>query len=207
MRIFVLITLLLLPGISFAHPHSWIEQYTTIEGKDNHITALKMVWSFDAITTAYTLDGEDMSKAHRHETLQKVGASIIAHMMPDHFFTYFYRDSKPVRFEMVHQYHVTMPKHKMILYFTIPLAIPLALDNHPLKLLIFDPSYYVDMYWDDIHSIKFSPDLQGHCKYHIEKPHPTAKDVSYAMSLPPNADPDYKLGQIFTQKLKFRCAQ
>ncbi|MFM2485441.1 DUF1007 family protein [Celerinatantimonas yamalensis] len=197
---------LFIPSIANAHPHSWIEQQTTILGDSQHITGLKMVWSFDVITTAYTLDGEDLSKAHRHATLQKVGASIIAHMLPDHFFTYFYRDGKPVRFRMVHEYHAAMPQKKYILYFTIPLDHPLAFDNHPLQLLIFDPSYYVDMYWDNAKSIHLAKALQGHCKLDLIKPHPTPKEVNYALSLPANADPDYKLGQLFTQKLDIRCS-
>lgn len=204
-RYWQFLILMMWPLVGWTHPHSWIEQQTTILGDSHHITGLKMVWSFDVVTTAYTLDGEDMSKAHRHETLQKVGASIIAHMLPDHFFTYFYRDGKPIRYQMVHDYHVRMPHKKFILYFTIPLDKPLPLDGHKLSLLIFDRSYYVDMYWDNAKSITFSPALKGHCKMKLLKPHPTPAEVSYAMSLPPNADPDYKLGQLFTQKLELWC--
>lgn len=190
---------------SIAHPHSWIEQTTTFIGNSQQINALKMVWSFDAITTAYTIDGENMSAAHRHETLQKIGASIIAHMMPEHFFTYFYRDGQPIRFAMVHNYHVTMPHKKLILYFTIPLAKPLKLDGHPLKLLIFDRTYYVDMYWKNKQSIRLAASLKSHCSAQLIKPHPTSKQVNYAMSLPVDADPDYKLGQLFTQRFLLRC--
>ncbi|GAL10257.1 hypothetical protein JCM19233_1234 [Vibrio astriarenae] len=35
-----------------AHPHSWIELKTVIEGEDGVINGLTMEWSFDAMTSA-----------------------------------------------------------------------------------------------------------------------------------------------------------
>lgn len=48
-----------------AHPHSWVEMKTYIQGRDGMITGFKMEWTFDPMTSAYMLDGEDMSPTMR----------------------------------------------------------------------------------------------------------------------------------------------
>lgn len=74
-----------------------------------------------------------------------------------------------------------------------------------LTLKIFDPTYYVDMSWKDSHDISFACELQGHCQRKLIEPNPTSAQISYAMSLPMDADPDNKLGQLFTQTLELSC--
>lgn len=196
---------LLLPFLAQAHPHSWIEQQTTLIGDDHQLTAMKMRWSFDAITTAYTLEGEDMSPAHQRATLDKLGQEIIANMMGDHYFTYLYADKTPLRYKIVPTAHAEMNGKKLVMTFTIELAKPHPYSQTPLKLLIFDPSYYVDMYWPKASDIKLTPAVAAHCQSQLIKPHPSEKDVNYAMSIPADEDPDYPLGQLFTQKLELHC--
>lgn len=74
----------------WAHPHSWIDTTTTIEGDGQAITGFHMAWTFDPMTTAYMLDGEDMSTQQRENTLHKVALSVINNMLSSHYFTYFF---------------------------------------------------------------------------------------------------------------------
>ncbi|GAB7270289.1 hypothetical protein DZS_16830 [Dickeya ananatis] len=48
----LLLTLLALSGPALAHPHSFIDMKTTVEGKDDLITGLRMNWTMDPITSA-----------------------------------------------------------------------------------------------------------------------------------------------------------
>lgn len=73
-----------------AHPHSWIEMKTHIEGEDGMITGLSMEWSFDAMTSMYMLDGEDIAAESEEEIFEKLASSVIDNMMFEHYFTYFY---------------------------------------------------------------------------------------------------------------------
>ncbi|MFM2480577.1 DUF1007 family protein [Celerinatantimonas sp. YJH-8] len=205
MRIFLMLLLSAWSLTLQAHPHSWIEQQTTLIGDEQHITQLKMRWSFDKITTAYTLEGEDLKGAQRAKTLKKVADQIAAHMMPDHYFTYFYQDQTPLRYHVVRHADAELIDHKLILEFTITLSKPQPYTQHPLKLMIFDPSYYVDMYWNNAADIKLTAPVAKHCQSQLLEPHPSQKDINYAMSIPADADPDYPLGQLFTQKLILRC--
>ncbi|QXO16520.1 DUF1007 family protein [Vibrio ostreae] len=188
-----------------AHPHSWIDIKTRILGSDQAITGLKMEWTFDAMTTAYLFDGEDMSPAQQEKTLHKLAASVMTNMLSQHYFTYFYDNQTPIRYQSVDTGQLSTAKGKATLSFSLPLAKPYPLNGHKLTLKIFDPTYYVDMSWKDSHDISFAPRLQDHCQQKLVEPNPTSAQISYAMSLPMDADPDNKLGQLFTQTLELSC--
>ena len=51
---FGLVLLCFAPNL-YAHPHSWIEMKTHIEGENGMITGLSMEWSFDAMTSMLSL--------------------------------------------------------------------------------------------------------------------------------------------------------
>lgn len=88
-KIGLFLALIIAPSVQ-AHPHSWIDLKTYIQGKNGMITSLKMEWTFDAMTSAYMLDGKDMSAENEQSSLQEVSASVLENMLYEHYFTYFY---------------------------------------------------------------------------------------------------------------------
>lgn len=206
-RLFTLIFCVLFPFTVQAHPHSWIDLKTEIEGSQNQITGLKMSWTFDAMTSAYMLDGEDLSTENKAKTMQKVAASVMQNMIAEHYFTYFYDGETPIKYSLARRGVLTQNRTKLTLDFVLPLSKPKILDGNPLKLLIFEPSYYVDMSWQKKGDIQLSPDLAKHCSLELIEPKPTSEQMSYAMSLPADADPDNALGQLFTQTVLITCSE
>jgi len=192
---------------SQAHPHSWIDLKTEIEGNENQITGFKMSWTFDAMTSAYMLDGEDLSANNRDKTMQKIADSVVDNMLGDHYFTYFYDGDVPIKYSLARDSALTQHRSKLTLNFYLPLSKPKKLDGHPLKLLIFEPSYYVDMSWQKKTDVKLAAALAKNCALELINPHPTPEQVTYAMSLPIDADPDNALGQLFTQVVMIRCSE
>ncbi|KJY84623.1 hypothetical protein TW81_03595 [Vibrio galatheae] len=170
------------------------------------ITGFKMEWSFDPMTSAYILDGEDMSPESEQETLQKLAASTLENMLYEHYFTYFYDDYKPIKYSQAHSGKFSRNRSRLVLSFELPLSMPKPVTRDSLRLLIFDSSYYVDMAWTSISDIQLSDELSRQCRFTLAQPNPTPEQMSYAMSLPANADPDYELGQLFTQTVNLHCA-
>jgi len=197
---------MMLPFTVQAHPHSWIDLKTEIEGNQNQITGFKMSWTFDAMTSAYMLDGEDLSPENKAQTMQKVADSVMKNMMGEHYFTYFYDGEIPIKYALARRGVLTQNRSKLTLDFELPLSKPKVLNGNPLKLLIFEPSYYVDMSWQKERDIQLSPDLAKHCSLELIAPNPTTEQMSYAMSLPADADPDNALGQLFTQTVMITCS-
>lgn len=203
--LFILLSVLFFPSTSFAHPHSWIEMKTQIEGSKNEITGFKMEWTFDAMTSAYMLDGNDLSPDKKLESLQKIADSVLKNMLPDHYFTFFYDGEEPVRYKTAKNAKLTQNKAKLTLSFYLPLSKPQLAIGTALRLLIFEPSYYVDMSWNKKSDITLSQALQKSCAIELKAPNPSAEQVNYAMSLPMDSDPDNALGQLFTQTVKLNC--
>lgn len=197
--------LLLLSSVAGAHPHSFIHTKTVIEGTETNITGFKMVWTFDAMTTAYLFDGEDLSPQAKEASFQALADSIIENMKNEHYFTYFYDHNTPIRFKVVKTGHMYEKNNEAILSFELPLSHPQPLLKDGLRLLIFDPSYYVDMSWKANSDIELSDSLASQCTYKIIEPHPTTEQMNYAMSLSMDADPDNTLGQLFTQEVRLEC--
>ena len=89
--------------------------------------------------------------------------------------------------------------------FELPLSKPQPITKDSLRLLIFEPSYYVDMSWKAKNDIILSPELSKVCTFDLAEPNPSPEQMLYAQSLPPDANPDNALGQLFTQTVKLHC--
>jgi len=202
----ITIMLMMLTSIgSFAHPHSWVDMKTEIQGDGQYITGFAMVWEFDAMTSAYMLDGEDLSPENKHESLQKLSDSIMANMTKNHYLTYFYEDGIPVKYTFAEKAVLSQDAIKAQLNFILPLAKPLKLSGKQLKLLIYDPSYYVDMSWPTKSAIQLSPQLAVSCNLQLVEATPTSEQLAYAVSLPVDAANDNALGELFTQSVTINC--
>lgn len=202
----IIIVCFLTPTVSIAHPHSWVDLKTEIVGNNTQINGFKMSWTFDAMTSAYMLDGEDLSVDNKAKTLQKLANSIMKNINLEHYFTYLYDDETPVKYSFSNQGELTQNRTKLTLDFYLPLSETKDIKGHTLKLLIFEPSYYVDMSWVKKSDISFSADFSKQCALQLVEPKPTTQQISYAMSLPADADPDNELGQLFTQAVFITCS-
>lgn len=191
----------------FAHPHSWIDTQTIVLGTKHAITGFEMRWTFDPMTTAYLFDGEDMTPKHKQETLDKLGKELVGNMLGNHYFTYFFdSDGKtPIRYKEVLSGSLSQDKAKAVLSFTINLVQPYAFNNQALSLKIFDPTYYIDMSWAEAKDVRLDETLKPYCNLKLHQPNPTPAQVSYALSIPADADPDDTLGQLFTQDATITC--
>lgn len=192
-------------SLSHAHPHSWVDMKTTVLGEGTKISGFSMEWTFDAMTTAYMLDGEDMSDPVREQTLKQLAMSVIDNMLYEHYFTYFFEADEPIRYKEVLDAHFTHHRGKLTLHFKLPLTRVKDTLGKSLKLMIFEPSYYVDMSWKKKSAIQLSANLEQQCSVELVEPSPTSEQMAYALSLPADADPDNTLGQLFTQHTYIRC--
>ncbi len=197
--------LCIIPSVSIAHPHSWVDIHTEILGTKTHITGFKMHWTFDAMTSAYMLDGEDTSAENKVSTFETIADSVMENLLQEHYFTYFYQNEQPIKYKVSPGGSLSQDRMKITLSFELPLATPQPLPEKPLKLRVFEPSYYVDLAWKANSDITLAEPLKEHCQVKVIKPNPTAEQMSYAMSLPADADPDNALGQLFTQTVTIVC--
>jgi len=204
-RLLLLAITLSMPLKSFAHPHSWVDMKTEVDGTKDEILGFKMQWTFDAMSSAYMLDGYDLSPEFKQTSFQEIADSVINNMLADHYFTYFYENEEPIRYKKAINAQLSQQKTRVTLSFYLPLSKPQPAVGDNLRLLIFEPSYYIDMSWKNISDITLSPQLKDSCSFKLIAPNPTTEQLNYAMSIPTDADPDDALGQLFTQTVTFNC--
>lgn len=189
-----------------SHPHSWIDLKTVVQGDEHQITGFNMSWTFDAMTSAYMLDGEDLSKAHKEKALQDMADGIMENLYVEHYFTYFYEDGKPVKFTDGNGGRITQDKLKLTLHFFLPLSKPKPINKIPLTLRVYESSYYVQMSWLKKEDVTLSPQLAKHCSKQLIEPQPTEEQSIYASSKPKEAAADNQLGGLFSQTVTINCS-
>ncbi|WP_033569577.1 DUF1007 family protein [Dickeya undicola] len=203
----LLLTMVAVSGPALAHPHSFIDMKTTVEGKDDQITGLRMNWTMDPITSADLLyDAGNASKGS--EVWKKLAAEVMANVLGQHYFTDIYRDGKPVKYQpLPTEYHLSRAGNKAVLEFVLPLAHPQPLAGAPLLISTYDPSYFVDMSYKDDKAIQINAALAARCKTTLMTPKPDTSLQSYALSLDKNATPakDMDLGKQFAQQVTLQC--
>ncbi|MFD2266898.1 DUF1007 family protein, partial [Vibrio thalassae] len=72
-----------------AHPHSWIGNQLTVNGKGTLVDSISMEWVFDPFTSAYALDG-DFSVFDSEETAHKEAVRLMSNLLNTHYFTWLF---------------------------------------------------------------------------------------------------------------------
>ncbi|XP_037929343.1 uncharacterized protein HI_1249-like [Teleopsis dalmanni] len=196
----------------YAHPHSFVEMKTQFIADEVAITGLQMTWTFDVITSAdvlYDLLNGDDSAQNWHQHASDMMDNIIA----NDYFTRFYRydsttksalisfSSPPINYSLSHQ------DLQAILTFSIAFESPQPLSQVDYKLFTFEPTFYVDMYYDNISDIELAPTMQPSCKLALQTPEPSEELQNYALSLDRDdaPEPNMDLGMSFAQQVNLVC--
>ncbi|KML66207.1 DUF1007 family protein [Pectobacterium peruviense] len=191
----------------FAHPHSFIDMQTTVESQNDNITGLRMQWTMDPITSADLLYDAGKAKTDS-EIWKKLAAEVMANVWGQHYFTDIYRDNQPVKYTLLPtEYHLSRKGNQAVLEFVLPLAHPQPLAGKPLLISTYDPTYFVDMSYQNDKAVKLAPALASRCKTTLVTPKPNAELQSYALSLDKNdaPDEDMDLGKQFAQRVTLQC--
>jgi len=185
-----------------AHPHSFIEMKTKILGTQTQINGFHMQWTFDAITTTYMYDGLDMSSKNKHKTLARLTQSILTNMKKSHYFIYVYHQDKLMALNQVQSARLqNNQNHQAILTFDVMLAHPLAVTTQDMRFMVYDPTYYVDIFWNKKSDVSLAKPLMPFYKIKLVEPHPSLEQMNYATSLDVETHPDNTLGELFTQQI------
>ncbi|EOS94357.1 hypothetical protein ETR_14266 [Erwinia tracheiphila PSU-1] len=199
--------LLLSAPLTWAHPHSFIAMQVTPVHKDNVLTGLKMHWVMDEITSADLLYDAGKAKPGS-EVWKKLAAEVMANVLGQHYFSEFWHEGKAVKFyNFPPEYQLFREGHKAVLEFILPLSEPQPLAGQRYTFSTFDPTYFVDMYYDSEKSLHLPPELAQRCQLTLHTPKPNESMKAYALSLDkadaPPAEMD--LGRQFAQTVMLVC--
>lgn len=190
-----------------AHPHSFIDMQTTLVHQGQQLTGLKMRWVMDEITSADLL--YDAGKATPDSVVwKKLAAEVMANVLGQHYFSEFWHQKQPVKFDnLPPEYHLSRQGNKAVLEFILPLAHPQSLKGQRYTFSTFDPTYFVDMYYDSEKSLTIPTELASQCHFQLQTPKPGASVQAYALSLDKADAPpeEMDLGRQFAQTVTLIC--
>lgn len=190
-----------------AHPHSFIDMQTTLVHQGDQLTGLKMRWVMDEITSADLLYDAGTAKPGSG-VWKKLAAEVMANVLGQHYFSEFWHQKQPVKFDnLPPEYHLSREGPKAVLEFILPLAHPQALKGQRYLFSTFDPTYFVDMYYDSEKSLTIPTELASQCRFELHTPKPDASMQAYALSLDKADAPaeEMDLGRQFAQTVTLIC--
>ena len=201
------VLLMVLSPAALAHPHSFIDMKTELVAKGDTFTGLKMTWTMDEITSADLL--YDAGEAKPGSVVwKKLAAGVMANVLGQHYFSEIWHNQQRVKFlNLPDEYNLSRNGHKAVLEFILPLAEPPVLTGQRFDILTFDPSYFVDMSYDNASALTLPPALQQRCKFTLNTPKPNDSLKQYALSLDKADAPaeELDLGRQFAQTVILTC--
>lgn len=203
----ILLIMALSAPAAFAHPHSFISLDSTVLVKDGQLTGVKMRWTMDEITSADLLYDAGDAKPDS-PVWKKLAAEVMANVLGQHYFTEFWHNGEKVNFvNMPTEYGLARADHQAVLTFILPLAHPQPLKGQTYSFATFDPTYFVDMSYDQPADARLPEALESSCKISVVTPEPTQDMQAFALSLDKADAPpeDMELGKQFAQQVTLRC--
>lgn len=190
-----------------AHPHSFIRLKTEVVSENGNLVALHMRWTMDEITSADLLYDAGNAKPGS-EIWKKLAAEVMANVLGQHYFTEVWHNGQRVKFKnRPTEYGMERVAHQAVLTFTLPLAEPQPLSGQTFTFSTFDPTYYVDMSYEDEGDASLPAALRTRCDIAMQTPTPDEASLRFAQSLDKEDAPpeDMELGKQFAQKVVLTC--
>lgn len=188
-----------------AHPHSWIDIESYIDGSAQQIQGIRMLWKFDPMSSTLLLEGEALEDNKRQATLNRIALELIKNITEAGYFTEVYWNQQRVELAGASLGKLNIDGLNVSFSFYLSFKKPLALQQGSLTIQVFDPSYYVDMAWRSQDKLELASVLQTTCHAQLIEPNPTPEQLSYALALPIDAKPDEALGKLFAQQALITC--
>ena len=207
MKIALIPFTLLFSAAAWSHPHSFIDMKNEFVSENDHLTGMKMVWTMDEITSADLL--YDAGKAKPGDVVwKKLAAQVMANVLGQHYFSEVWQDKTRVKFlNLPKEYNLSRNGNKAVLEFIVPFGEPQLMSAKQYRIQTFDPSYFVDMYYDNPQALTMDGGVKAHCQIDLHTPKPDDSLKQYALSLDKADAPpeDMDLGQQFAQTVTLTC--
>ncbi|MDH2926882.1 DUF1007 family protein [Lonepinella koalarum] len=189
-----------------AHPHAFIGMRTTPLVEHDKLKGFSVQWLLDEASSAELL--YDLQVVHNDPTAkQSIVDEMIKNTVSEHYFSYLY-DKQGNRVKYTSQpanYDIKAVGNHILYHFDFFLSQPQTLVDNEFVLMIYDPTYYVSMYYDNKSAVDFSQ-LPANCHGDMVDQTVDEKTKQYAKSLDKTQrEADFSLGKEFAQKVILQC--
>ncbi|WP_439287288.1 zinc transporter binding subunit ZevA [Lonepinella sp. BR2357] len=190
----------------YAHPHAFIGMRTTPLVEKDALIGFSVKWLLDEASSAELL--YDLQVAHNDSSVkQAIVDDMIKNTVSEHYFSYLYdKQGNRVKYTSHPAHYDIQAVGNQILYqFDFFLSQPQPLKDSEFILMIYDPTYYVSMFYDNKSAVDFSK-LPSNCHGDMVDQTVDEKTKQYAKSLDKTQrEADFSLGKEFAQKVILQC--
>lgn len=201
--------LLIVPALSWAHPHAWISMKITLLFNDKgQLTAIREHWLFDKMYTAFALhdfDPNKNGKLDKDELMQLAAENLKGLKEFNYFTTMEMEDGKPIAHGAATNMDSYLEKEQIAIDFTLPLQEPLSMQSRQIVTRIFDPTYYIDMGYYEKEAVSFEGKAPASCTHAVTRPDVGLDMIAAAAALDKNAKAPKDFGYSFAEKVTLSC--
>ena len=159
-------------GPALAHPHVWVKaRAQVVFGADGKIAAIRHVWTFDEMYSAFALQGLGKDGQPSKEELAALAKTNMESLVEFQYFTAAKTGAKYYEFAEPGDAEVQADDKKLVtLRFTLPLKEPVEAKK-PFTFMIYDPTFFVDFELADEAAVTLANAPSG-CSISTLKPGP-----------------------------------
>ncbi|MFZ7157181.1 DUF1007 family protein [Avibacterium avium] len=210
--------LTLVPLLSVAHPHAFIDMQSKVLVEKGELVGFSMQWVLDEPSSASII--YDLAQSTQPSDKQRLIEEAMKNIVNEHYFSYLFdKDKKKIKYKAQPQnYGMKSNGTQVMYYFDFLLSKPQVLKENQFELATYDPTYFVAMTYptqkkptenkpieNKQSAVDFSQ-LPAQCTGKVIEPNVDEKVREYAASLDRSQrDEDSSLGEVFSQKVEIVC--
>ncbi|HBO38097.1 MAG TPA: DUF1007 domain-containing protein, partial [Pasteurellaceae bacterium] len=184
----------------------FIEMKTKFLIQEKQLQGFSVEWILDEASSSEVLY-DLRTVGNSPEAKQKMAEDIMKNVINEHYFSYFYdKEGNKIKYSsQPKNYGLKAVGSKVMYYFDVMLSKPQALTDNQFTLMIYDPTYYVSMYYANKSAVDFSA-VPDNCQGEMIDPTVDEKTRQYALSLDKSQrEADFSLGAQFAQQVVLQC--
>lgn len=152
-------------GAAAAHPHVWVSVRDEVVFDKGLVTGVEQHWSFDEMYATMAIEGLDTNHdgVYDREELKELAQTNVDGLKDFDYFTYAKAAGKDLVFAPPRDYWLEYKNNILTLHFFLPLAAPLKPDANGIRIVVRDPSFFIDFAFDKDHAVALAPGAPAQC--------------------------------------------
>lgn len=164
-----------------AHPHVWVDTRSAFIFDDRgHVTAIKIVWRFDELYSAFAIQGSDANEDGEVDQaeLQALADNNVEFLAEWKYFTSIKAGLAEAMITEVTEYGIADEDGTLVLWYELPLEFPADVSKTALLFRTYDPGYYVAFDADPADAVEMIGSVPADCRARAAAAGERPEDVS-----------------------------
>ena len=156
------------PTAGHAHPHVWITAQARLGFERGALATIAMRWGFDAMFSDYVRGEYDKNGDRSFDAAETglIAAEAFANLKDFGFLTHLTAAGEAVPLESYRDFAARLDGDTVVYEFVLPLPRPVDAKASPVKLALYDDTFYLDISFSAENPVSFAGEGPG-CGYDI----------------------------------------